>query len=79
MAGTPETRYSKNGLKHQELAVEAPRLKLELNKLSIPGVAAEENIKGPDNPTCVFFRKSVAVDTSGSLSKGTSECASVSQ
>ena len=36
-------------------------------------------IKGPDNPTCVFFRKSVAVDTSGSLSKGTSECASVSQ
>ena len=36
-------------------------------------------IKGPDNPTCVFFRKSVAVDTIGSLSKGTSECASVSQ
>ena len=35
--------------------------------------------KGPDNPTCVFFRKIVAVDTSGSLSKGTSECASVSQ
>ena len=36
-------------------------------------------IKGPDNPTCVFFRKSVAVDEIGSLSKGTSECASVSQ
>ena len=36
-------------------------------------------IKGPDNPTCVFFRKSVAVDTIGSLSKGTSECESVSQ
>ena len=39
----------------------------------------EKKIKGPDNPTCVFFRKSVAVDTIGSLSKGTSECASVSQ
>ena len=38
-----------------------------------------KKIKGPDNPTCVFFRKSVAVDTIGSLSKGTSECASVSQ
>ena len=43
------------------------------------GHLASINIKGPDNPTCVFFRKSVAVDTSGSLSKGTSECASVSQ
>ena len=39
----------------------------------------QQVIKGPDNPTCVFFRKSVAVDTIGSLSKGTSECASVSQ
>ena len=39
----------------------------------------EKKIKGPDNPTCVFFRKSVAMDTIGSLSKGTSECASVSQ
>ena len=42
-------------------------------------LAAYHTIKGPDNPTCVFFRKSVAVDTIGSLSKGTSECASVSQ
>ena len=43
------------------------------------GDLASRLIKGPDNPTCVFFRKSVAVDTIGSLSKGTSECASVSQ
>ena len=42
-------------------------------------VQSIRKIKGPDNPTCVFFRKSVAVDTIGSLSKGTSECASVSQ
>ena len=43
------------------------------------GIVVVTIIKGPDNPTCVFFRKSVAVDTIGSLSKGTSECASVSQ
>ena len=47
--------------------------------VSVQGVGNSMEIKGPDNPTCVFFRKSVAVDTIGSLSKGTSECASVSQ
>ena len=36
-------------------------------------------LKDRITPHAYFFRKSVAVDTIGSLSKGTSECASVSQ
>ena len=41
--------------------------------------SCKTRLKDRITPHAYFFRKSVAVDTIGSLSKGTSECASVSQ
>ena len=48
-------------------------------RLGIEKFELEQKLKDRITPHAYFFRKSVAVDTIGSLSKGRSECASASQ
>ena len=64
---------------HGKRSISASCMALELECRDEDFRKKKKKILDRITPHAYFFRKSVAVDTIGSLSKGTSECASVSQ